>query len=96
MSAAHDERSGDIILKVVNASPGSLKAGINLAGTANLTGNGKAIVLTSASPLDENTLEQPTKVSPVTTNFKFSGTSIARSLPGNSLTVLRLTTSSNK
>ena len=96
VSAAHDERSGDIILKVVNASPGSLKAGINLAGTANLTGNGKAIVLTSASPLDENTLEQPTKVSPVTTNFKFSGTSIARSLPGNSLTVLRLTTSSNK
>jgi alpha-L-arabinofuranosidase len=96
VSAANDEQTGDIILKVVNAAPGAVKAEVNLAGAGSLTGRGKAIVLTSNDPLDENTLEQPTKVSPVSANFKFSGTSITRLFPGNSLTVLRLTTSSNK
>jgi alpha-L-arabinofuranosidase len=58
----------------------------------NLIGNGKAIVLTSASPLDENTLEDPTMVAPKTEMVKFSGNTLARLFPGNSLTVLRLAT----
>lgn len=92
VSAARDERSGDIILKVVNAAPGTVKTEINLSGAEKLTGKGKSVVLTSASPLDENTLEQPTKVSPKTEDVKFSGTTITQSLPGNSLTILRLST----
>ncbi|QSB26317.1 alpha-L-arabinofuranosidase C-terminal domain-containing protein [Flavobacterium sp. CLA17] len=92
VSAANDELSGDIILKVVNAAPGNLKTEINLSGAEKLTGKGKAIVLTSATPLDENTMEQPTKVSPKTENVKFSGTTLTRSFPGNSLTILRLET----
>lgn len=92
VSAANDERSGDIILKVVNAAAGAVKTEIKLSGAEKLTGKGKAVVLTSASPLDENTLEQPTKVSPKTENVKFSGTTITRSFPGNSLTILRLGT----
>ncbi|MEO6731416.1 MAG: alpha-L-arabinofuranosidase C-terminal domain-containing protein [Ferruginibacter sp.] len=92
VSAAKDERSGDIILKVVNGAPGIVKTEINLSGAEKLTGKGKSVVLTSASPLDENTLEQPTKVSPKTENVKFSGTIITRSFPGNSLTILRLST----
>ena len=92
VSAANDELSGDIILKVVNAAPGTVKTEINLSGAEKLTGKGKSIVLTSGSPLDENTMEQPTKVSPKTENVKFSGTTITRSFPGNSLTILRLST----
>lgn len=92
VSAANDELTGDIILKVVNAAPGTVKTEINLSGAEKLTGKGKAIVLTSASSLDENTMEQPTKVSPKTENLKFSGTALTRSFPGNSLTILRLET----
>ena len=92
VSAAKDERSGDIILKVVNAAAETVKAEVNLSGAEKLTGKGKSVVLTSSSPLDENTLEQPTKVSPKTENVKFSGTTITRSFPGNSLTILRLET----
>ena len=92
VSAANDELSGDIILKIVNAAAGAVKTEINLSGAEKLTGKGKAIVLTSASPLDENTMEQPTKVSPKTENVKFSGTTLTRSFPGNSLTILRLET----
>jgi alpha-L-arabinofuranosidase len=96
VSAAKDEHSGDIILKVVNTSSEPVKTQLSLSGADNLTGKGKAIVLTSASPLDENTLDAPTKVSPKTESVIFSGAKIIRNFPGNSLTVLRLETLSGK
>jgi alpha-L-arabinofuranosidase len=95
-SAARDDKSGDVILKVVNASFESLAAQIELKGAGALTGSGKAVVLTSGNPLDENTLEDPTKVSPKTEMVQFSGNLLTRSFPGNSLTVIRLTTSAGK
>ena len=91
-SASRDDKTGDIILKIVNVTGKSVKTEIDLKGTDLLTGNGEAIVLTSASPFDENTLDEPTKVSPKSENFKFSGKKLTRLFPGNSLTVLRLTT----
>ncbi|MDP4275323.1 MAG: alpha-L-arabinofuranosidase C-terminal domain-containing protein [Bacteroidota bacterium] len=93
VSASRDDKSGDVILKVVNASAGNVKAQINLNGAGTLNGTGKAIVLTSASPLDENTLENPDKVSPKTEKVKFSGKNLTHNFPGNSLTVIRLATS---
>ena len=90
--AASDEKSGDIILKIVNASSKSLATQINLQGAGALIGKGKVIMLTSASPLDENTLEEPTKVFPKTEMIKFSGNNLQHSFPGNSLTIIRLTT----
>jgi alpha-L-arabinofuranosidase len=92
VSASYDDESGDIILKIVNSSVKPVKTKIDLNGAMNLIGNGKAIVLTSASPLDENTLEDPTMVAPKTEMVKFSGNTLARLFPGNSLTVLRLAT----
>jgi alpha-L-arabinofuranosidase len=91
-SAASDDKSGDIILKVVNSTSKAITTQIELKGATKLTGSGNAIVLTSASPLDENTLEQPTKVSPKTEMIKMSGTALKRSFPGNSLTVIRIAT----
>ncbi|MDZ7288753.1 MAG: DUF1080 domain-containing protein [candidate division KSB1 bacterium] len=95
-SAARDDKSGDIILKVVNAAFKTVKTQINLKGAGTLSGSGKAIVLASASPLDENTLQEPTKVSPKTEMVKFSGATLTRSFPGNSFTVIRFATSEGK
>ena len=53
-------------------------------------GEAKAIVLTSASPRDENTIDQPTKVSPKTERLTVTSPKFTRSFPGNSLTVLRI------
>ena len=92
-SASQDDITGDIILKVVNTGATAVKSKIILNGAASLTGTGNAIVLTSSSPLDENSLEQPTKVSPKTVEIKFLGTSISRAFPANSLTIIRLKTS---
>ena len=90
--AATDEKSGDLIVKVVNANASALETEVDLSGAKNLTGQGTAIVLTSGSGTDENTLAEPTKVSPKTEAVSFNGTTIKRSFPGNSFTVLRLPT----
>jgi len=90
--AATDEKSGDVIVKVVNANANPLETAVDLSGAKNLTGQGTATVLTSESGTDENSLAQPTKVSPKTEVVKFSGTNLKRSFHGNSFTVLRLQT----
>jgi alpha-L-arabinofuranosidase len=87
--AATDAKTGDLIVKVVNANNKPLDTEVNLSG-AKLNGQGTVIVLTSESGTDENSLAEPTKVSPKTETVSFSGTSLKRSFPGNSLTVLRL------
>lgn len=92
MSAAKDEKSGDVIVKVVNASAKAIKTQIDLKDAKIFTGKGKAIVLTSASPLDENTLENPKKVYPKTEDVKLTGATCKRTFPGNSLTVIRFKT----
>ena len=90
--AATEEKTGDVIVKVVNADANALETAIDLAGGKKLTGKGVATVLTSESATDENTLENPTKVSPKTEPVSFSGASLKRVFPGNSFTVLRLKT----
>jgi len=90
-TAATDAQTGDVIVKVVNANAQPLATEVDLTG-AKLTGKGTATVLTSEKSTDENSLENPTKVSPKTESVSFSGTSLKRSFPGNSFTVLRLQT----
>ena len=79
-------------MKVVNASAQPLETEVDLSGGNNLSGKGTATVLTSENGADENSLENPTKVSPKTEPVSFTGTSLKRSFPGNSFTVLRLQT----
>jgi alpha-L-arabinofuranosidase len=90
--AAQDQASGDLIVKVVNTSAQPLTTELDLLNAKNLTGSGTATVLTSENPGDENSLENPTKVSPKTEAVSFSGSSLTRAFPGNSFTVLRLQT----
>jgi alpha-L-arabinofuranosidase len=89
-TSATDAQSGDVIVKVVNASADPLETQLDLAGANNLSGKGTATVLTSNSPTDENSLDNPTKVSPKTGPVDFIGTTLKRTFPGNSFTVLRL------
>ncbi|MGO8838702.1 MAG: alpha-L-arabinofuranosidase C-terminal domain-containing protein [Limisphaerales bacterium] len=88
-TAATDAQSGDLIVKVVNAGTKPLETEVDLSG-ASLSGKGTATVLTSESGADENSLAEPTKVSPKTEVVEFTGTSLKRLFPGNSFTVLRL------
>ncbi len=91
-SATQDKPSGDLIVKVVNASADPTETTIHLNGATKLATTAQAIVLTSEKPTDENSLENPTKVSPKTTTLPLSGTSLTHKFPGNSFTVLRIGT----
>jgi alpha-L-arabinofuranosidase len=79
----------EAILKVVNVSRENQETAIKLTGAA-VAGSGTAIVLASEKPEDENSLDQPLKVAPVTRTVTCSGSDLRYSFPPNSVTVLRL------
>jgi len=83
------KRTDEVILKVVNVSATEQETDLHLEG-ARVRRSATGIVLASDTPEDENTLEQPTKVKPVT--FKLDNVSAAfrHTFPANSVTVLRL------
>lgn len=79
----------DVILKVVNVGAEQLDAEVRLSG-AKAGYRGLVTVLTSTKPEDENTLDHPTKVSPLDRGISFTGTKFLHAFPGNSVTVFRL------
>jgi len=87
--ASRANKGKEAILKVVNTSRETQETDIKLSGSV-LGTTGTAIGLSSNSPEDENSLEQPEKVAPVKGPIPLSGSSLHYSFPGNSVTVLRL------
>ena len=88
--AGRDDRSGDIIVKVVNSSPDAASIGIEVRGGAVAARRAALTVLTSDDPLDENTFERPDLIVPRTTAIDIPGPSFAHTFPRYSLTVLRI------
>lgn len=88
--AGRDEKSGDLLVKVVNGTDAELPATLNLEGAGRLRKDGKALVLTSGSRGDENSFEQPRKVAPVTRPLEGVSERFSYSFPARSLTILRL------
>ncbi|HEY0874554.1 MAG TPA: alpha-L-arabinofuranosidase C-terminal domain-containing protein [Vicinamibacterales bacterium] len=86
--AGRDDRTGDIILKVVNSAPEAAAMTLNVVGAA--PGSGTMTVLTSENPLDENTFEEPTKIVPETSPIAIRGSSVEHSFAPHSLSIIRL------
>jgi alpha-L-arabinofuranosidase len=89
-SATREKSSGDIILKVVNASGQALATDISFRGIARLTGPARAVVLAADKPTDENSLASPSKVAPVTLGIDVGESAMRHSFPGNSVSVIRV------
>jgi alpha-L-arabinofuranosidase len=89
-SASRDDKTGEVIVKVVNVAENAQDVAINLAGMAKVTGPANVIVLTSENSTDENTLDEPTKVAPKTQAVPVASPSFRHTFPGNSVTVIRL------
>ncbi len=90
--ASRDDKTGDLIVKVVNASANPLETQIELSGVKAFSGTAQATVLTSEEPSDENSIDDPKRISPKTEPVTFTGTSLTRPFPGNSFTILRFPT----
>jgi alpha-L-arabinofuranosidase len=90
--AGRADATSEIILKMVNVTDTARDVEINLKGVPSIQPDAKAVVLTSKGPLDENTLDAPCKVAPVTTTIDKPGTTFRHVFPANSVTVIRLKT----
>ena len=90
--ATRDTPNGTIYLKLVNAVDTPQTVRVEVKGVATVAPEGVAIVLSSGSPTDTNSITEPTKVVPVTTKVSGLGTSFTRTLVPNSVTVLQLQT----
>jgi alpha-L-arabinofuranosidase len=89
-SAAWDNESKDVILKVVNASPKPASANVQVQGLPPGSRKLQATVLTSANTSDENSFDQPRKVAPAVASIgEFTG-GFPFTFKPNSMTVLRM------
>lgn len=88
-SATRDNRTGEIIVKVVNPVGEPVNAQIRLAG-AQVTSSARAIVLAGPALTDENSFETPRKVSAVREAVSGAGASFHDTFRPYSVTVLRL------
>jgi Alpha-L-arabinofuranosidase C-terminal domain len=86
-----DEKSGDVILKILNTTGGVVEASVRLDGATHLAPEGELTVLTSKSAEDENSFEEPTKIAPVSRPIP-TGDRSALSLAPYSLNILRFHT----
>jgi alpha-N-arabinofuranosidase len=91
-TASREERSGEIILKAVNATSNPVKANLRLNGVARIASQASATVLTSASLTDENSLREPTKVAPVAATIRAAVPEFQYTFKPYSLTILRIHT----
>lgn len=91
-SASRAEASREIILKVVNVASADQATDIKLQGAGQVEGTASLTVLTSAKATDENSLEEPTKVAPVTRSIAVAGPTFRHTFPAHSISVLRLKT----
>jgi alpha-L-arabinofuranosidase len=88
-AASHAKHAHEVILKVVNVSSSDQETDLQFEGT-KVSPTASAIVLASDKPEDENTLDQPLRVRPVTLALKHAGAAFRHTFPANSVTVLRL------
>jgi alpha-N-arabinofuranosidase len=92
ITGALDERTGEVIVKVVNTAPVAREVRVDLAG-ANIAGKtGKAFVLESSDLKAENSLDNPTRIAPVERRITVHSSQFAYSLTPQSFTVLRFST----
>ena len=92
ISALRDAHTGEVIVKMVNASAAPVAARLRLDGVAHINGTGRAVTLASADLKAENNLAEPRRVAPVEQPFKISTPDFSYNLPGQSVVVLRMPT----
>lgn len=90
VDAGPDEAAGELVVKAINLSPEPINAALNVAGMTDFAPQARITILTSDQLSDNNSLENPFKVIPVTSVISVPGPEFNRTFPPNSLTVLRL------
>lgn len=91
--AGRDQKTGDLIVKMVNGNDEAIEIEIELDGTAEATGTYKAYTIASGETTAENSFMEPKKYVPVATVAKTAGArKLVHRFPKYSITVLRIPT----
>ena len=89
-NATRDSQSGIIFLKLVNTAGAPQNVQVEIAGVKGIDATGQVIALSASKPEDTNSITEPRKIVPVTTEESGFGTEFKRVLPPYSITVLKL------
>ena len=90
VSATLDEKTGEVILKVVNITKTAINAAVELAGAQNISTPAKVIVLHSPALDDANTLREPKRIYPQESTVAISMPNFRYEFQPLSLTILRV------
>ncbi len=85
----YDEQTGELIIKVVNGTDQPYQRCFDITGARNVMPTGRVITL-SGDAEDENTFEQPTKLSPQTTLYGKFGKQFSYQFAPMSFTIMRV------
>jgi alpha-L-arabinofuranosidase len=88
--AVAGRKGGELILKIVNTRAEPQETTINLKGAGTIAPGARAVVLTSSNDQDENSFDAPTRVTPSEEVLNKVAGTFQRTLPGNSVTILRM------
>ena len=90
--STRDEKTGDVLVKLINGGKSARVAAITLKNVGKLTGQGTATVITGSGPNEENSFAQPNKIVPVTKPLSGVSESFTYPAPAYSVSILRLKT----
>jgi alpha-L-arabinofuranosidase len=88
--AGRDNKTGDLVIKTINAASEPIMADLNIDNAAGLEKSAQMIVLKSDRAGDNNSLENPKQIVPIASSLPIEGAAFAREFPANSLTILRI------
>lgn len=89
-SALRHAKTGEVILKLVNASAAESPLHISLAGKGKVIKQARAITMGDADLKIENSLDAPKRIAPVERPFAIPTNNFVFNLPAQSITVLRI------
>lgn len=89
-ASGYDEKSGEMILKVVNAANTPYLAKVKLDGAKDIMKTGKIISLIAKSGEEENSFENPKNIYPQESEYNQFGENFEYSFPPYSYTILRV------
>lgn len=93
-SASRDDRTGEVIVKLVNLTPTPREVRLDLAGAKRVASTGTAIVLGTADLKTENSLDEPTRLAPTEQQFPVASSKFAYTVAPYTFAVLRVGTPS--
>ncbi len=89
-SAVRDEKSGEVIVKLVNASAQAREVALELAGVKAVKPGAKAILLAGEKLSDVNDFSAPNRVAPRLLPVQITAPKFNQAVPPNSFLVLRV------